>query len=107
VLAIRPSSQFNVKFRATRYDNPTGDGWSTLINADWLPIAGGALLLSVEYRKNDPFNAAARTIRLARLRWNMNRDMFLDLEARETINELPLVGTQAQTLLNVFFQARF
>jgi hypothetical protein len=104
---IRPSSQISITAEGIYFDRPDTSGWSKLFQFDWLPFAGGTIQFSVDYRLDEPLGGQRRTQRSVSLRWTLNRDMFLDLDASRQRSEFPDGREEARTLYTAFFQARF
>jgi len=106
-LIIRPSSVLNLIAQGTYFSLATDSGWATVFQLDWLPFQGGAIQLSLDYRNDVPLAGQARKIRSASLRWNLNRRMFIDVEAGRRVREIEGAASRTQSLLTVFFQGRF
>lgn len=106
-LILRPSAVLNVVAQGTWYDIPGDQGWSTVFQVDWVPFQGGAIQLALDYRDDVPVGGRSRTLRTTRLRWNLNRNTFLDIEAGRQRSSGGGAADVSRSLFEVFLQARF
>ncbi len=105
-MTVRPSDALNVTIQAIRTLFEGGSNWRKSLQLDWLPIRNGALLLTVSYRDETNPDSPRRALRDARLRWNMNRKMSLELASvRQASAGAGLEGA-AISRVEVFFEAR-
>jgi hypothetical protein len=105
-VTIRPSSSLGITYQGTYSDTAVDNGWSSVFQADWSPLPGGAFQFSFDYREDAPRSGDTRRIRSLQLRWNLNPKLSLDVIATRRVRESGVLATMAETVYLVSFDGR-